>query len=186
MGLEHEPSSEPFHSSHLPGECGTHETVKDLAFRQKYSTPFKVLPFRSEAGELSRRQGLALPHSGIVSVRLPRKRNAISNGARPVHLIITTIKWIWTSRLSAKNSLSLPHSGCQIDFTPKVDLTRKVDGCAPKPICTHSVLTHTHSHSFALTRYSLAFTWYSLALTRTHSALTRTHSHSLGGRSISL
>jgi len=30
-------------------------------------------------------------------------------GARPVHLIITMIKWIWTSRLSIKNSLS---AGC--------------------------------------------------------------------------
>jgi hypothetical protein len=29
-----------------------------------------------------------------------------SHGARPVHLIITIIKWIRTSRLSIKNSLS--------------------------------------------------------------------------------
>ena len=29
-----------------------------------------------------------------------------SHGARPVHLIITMIKWIRTSRLSIKNSLS--------------------------------------------------------------------------------
>ena len=27
--------------------------------------------------------------------------------ARPVHLIFTMIKWIWTSRLSIKNSLPL-------------------------------------------------------------------------------
>jgi len=38
-----------------------------------------------------------------VDVRLPGK----GNGARPVHLIITMIKWIRTSRLSIKNSLSL-------------------------------------------------------------------------------
>jgi len=41
-------------------------------------------------------------------VRLPGKGNAISHGARPVHLIITMMKWIkWirTSRLSIKNSL---------------------------------------------------------------------------------
>jgi len=37
-----------------------------------------------------------------VDVRLP----GIHNGARPVHLIITMIKWIRTSRLSIKNSLS--------------------------------------------------------------------------------
>ena len=44
---------------------------------------------------------------------LPGKENFNSHGetpnthgARPVHLIITMIKWIWTSRLSIKNSLS--------------------------------------------------------------------------------
>ena len=42
-----------------------------------------------------------------VDVRLPGKRNSNSHGARPVHLIITMIKWIQTSRLSIKNSLSL-------------------------------------------------------------------------------
>jgi len=34
------------------------------------------------------------------------KDNLNSHGARPVHLIITMIKWIRTSRLSVKNSLS--------------------------------------------------------------------------------
>jgi len=42
-----------------------------------------------------------------VDVRLPGKGNSNSHGARPVHLIITMIKWIQTSRLSIKNSLSL-------------------------------------------------------------------------------
>ena len=42
-----------------------------------------------------------------VDVRLPGKGNSNSHGARPVHLIITMIKWIWTSRLSIKNSLLL-------------------------------------------------------------------------------
>jgi len=36
------------------------------------------------------------------------KGDSNSHGARPVHLIITMIKWIRTSRLSTKNSLSLP------------------------------------------------------------------------------
>ena len=43
-----------------------------------------------------------------VDVRLPGKGNSNSHGARPVHLIIKMIKWIRTSRLSIKNSLSLP------------------------------------------------------------------------------
>jgi len=43
-----------------------------------------------------------------VHVRLPGKGNSKSHGARPVHLIITMIKWIRTSRLAIKNSLSMP------------------------------------------------------------------------------
>ena len=39
-----------------------------------------------------------------VDVRLPENGNSHSHGARPVHLI----KWIRTSRLSIKNSLTLP------------------------------------------------------------------------------
>ena len=41
-----------------------------------------------------------------VSVRLPGKGNLNSHCARPVHLIITMIKWIRTSRLSIEESLS--------------------------------------------------------------------------------
>ena len=40
-----------------------------------------------------------------VDVRLPGKGNSNSHGARPVHLIITMIKWIRTSRLLINNSL---------------------------------------------------------------------------------
>ena len=48
------------------------------------------------------------PPSRKVDVRLTGKGNLNSHGARPVHLIITMIKWIRTSRLSMKNSLSQP------------------------------------------------------------------------------
>jgi len=41
-----------------------------------------------------------------VDIRLPGKGNSNSHGARPVHQIISMIKWIRTSRLSIKNSLS--------------------------------------------------------------------------------
>ena len=41
-----------------------------------------------------------------VHVRLPGKGNSNSHDARLVHLIITMIKWIRTSRLSIKNSLA--------------------------------------------------------------------------------
>ena len=42
----------------------------------------------------------------MVDVRLPGKGDANFHGARPVHQIITMIKWIRTRRLSMKNSLS--------------------------------------------------------------------------------
>ena len=44
-------------------------------------------------------------------VSLPGKGNSNSHGARPVHLIITMIKWIRTNRLSIKNSLYAPSGG---------------------------------------------------------------------------
>ena len=45
--------------------------------------------------------------SGKVDMRLPGKGDSKSHGARPVHQIISMIEWIWTSRLSIKNSLPL-------------------------------------------------------------------------------
>jgi len=45
------------------------------------------------------------PHQQRVS-RIPVGGNSTSHGARPVHLIITMIKWIRASRLSINNSLS--------------------------------------------------------------------------------
>ena len=48
-----------------------------------------------------------------VYVRLPGKGNSNSQGARPVDLIITMIKWIRTSRLSIKNSLSVQVLGTE-------------------------------------------------------------------------
>ena len=47
-------------------------------------------------------------HTMKVDVRLPGKGNSNSHGARPVYIIISMIKWIRTSRLSIKNSLSQP------------------------------------------------------------------------------
>jgi len=47
-----------------------------------------------------------------VDVRLPGKGNSNSHGARPVHLIITMIKWFRTSRLSIKE-LALSGPGVQ-------------------------------------------------------------------------
>ena len=54
-------------------------------------------PRRREAAKLSSASdNLLVPRK--VDVRLPGKGNTNAHGARPVHLIITTIKWIRTSR----------------------------------------------------------------------------------------
>ena len=45
--------------------------------------------------------------SKMLDARLPGKENSQSHGTRPVHLIITMIKWIRTSRLLIKESLSV-------------------------------------------------------------------------------
>jgi hypothetical protein len=78
------------------------------------------------------------------SVRLPGKGNLNPHGARPVHLIITMIKWIRTSRLSIKNSLSGHPSvqgGCQVSKYPHH---------YPDPTHAHThthTRTHTHTHA---------------------------------------
>jgi hypothetical protein len=62
-----------------------------------------------------------------MDVRLPGNGNSNSHGARPVHSIISMIKWIWTSRLSIKNSFTLslgfqevpPWTSCPPSQTPK-------------------------------------------------------------------
>jgi len=46
------------------------------------------------------------PADAAGAASLPGKGNSHSHGARPVHLIITVIQWIRTSRLALKNSLS--------------------------------------------------------------------------------
>ena len=46
-----------------------------------------------------------------VDVKLTGKGNPNSHGARPVHLIITMIRWIRTGRLSIQNSLSSQAGG---------------------------------------------------------------------------
>ena len=49
---------------------------------------------------------LSLSRTRNVNIKLSGKGNSTSHGARPVHFIISLIKWIRTSSLSIKNSLS--------------------------------------------------------------------------------
>ena len=70
-----------------------------------------------------------------VDIRLPGKRNPNSHSARPVHQIISMMKWIRTSGLAVKNSLSsflgfgvwglgYPSSGDEVEFDPEEVLGR--------------------------------------------------------------
>ena len=65
--------------------------------------------------------GNLLPPARKVDVRLLGKGNSNSHGARPVHLIITMIKWIRTSRLSIKNSLSYLEEGLEVVLLDRVE-----------------------------------------------------------------
>ena len=71
------------------------------------SLKYEVLPNPGDgAGATQSRGGpVGVGFRRKVDVRLPGKGNSNSHGARPVHLIITMIKWIRTSRLSKKISL---------------------------------------------------------------------------------
>ena len=60
----------------------------------------------SEAGPPSAACTDALLGQGLGDVRLPGKGNSFSHGARPVHQIISMIKWIRTNKFPIKKSLS--------------------------------------------------------------------------------
>ena len=90
-----------------------------------------------------------------VDARLPGKGNSNSHGARPVRLIITVIKWIRTSRLSIKNSLSLATSASSASSmasasdtpcTPKSETVRLLRTGAPSErewIGSHRLSDHS-------------------------------------------
>ena len=78
-----------------------------------------------------------------VDVRLPRKRNSNSYGARPVHLIITMFKWIRTNRLSIANSLSFEPSGVMY-------WTRFSGDAAPCRMTGATLHTGLYSQSFGV------------------------------------
>ena len=72
---------------------------------------------------------------GKVDTRLPEKRKSKSRGARPVHKIISIIRWIRTSRLSIKNSLVEAWGTPRERALPKAPLSQ-----APSPKGFHRAL----------------------------------------------
>jgi len=65
-------------------------------------TAKKITTFQKEFLYMALMRKLLAETTKVLSVHL----NSNSHGARPDHLIITIIKWIRTSRLSIKKSLS--------------------------------------------------------------------------------
>ena len=76
--------------------------------------------------------GTQAPNS--LDVRLPGKGNPNSHGARSVHLIITMIKWIRTSRLSIKNSRLPPPATPREGYLEKGIQTPMAQGRSTKII----------------------------------------------------
>ena len=82
------------------------------------------------------------PSPRKVDVRLPGTRNSNSHGARPVHQIISIIKWIQTSRLSIKKPLSATLPGCtrpvnRREHAPtSLGVTRPLQRQPPPPSCS--------------------------------------------------
>ena len=66
-----------------------------------------------------------VPYPRKVDTRLHGKGTSNSHRARPVHLIIAMMKWIRTSRLSIKNSLS--------SLEVRADAVAKRHGCKGIP-----------------------------------------------------
>ena len=58
-----------------------------------------------------------------VDTRLPEKGNSNPHGARPVHMIITMIEWIRTSRLSTKKYV-FPRDGTSPSEIAALDVAR--------------------------------------------------------------
>ena len=93
-----------------------------------------------------------VPIDRKVDVRLPGERNSNSYGARPIHLIITMMKWNRTSRLSIKNYLSFPSTPNHCTLNPFQEIgekfTQAVNGVAHTPTLPHShTPTLPHSHT---------------------------------------
>ena len=76
---------------------------------------------------------ISLAAARKVDVRLPGKGNSNSHDARPVYLIIKMIKWIQTSRLSIKKSLS-GSNGIKTTASEGASTVEKVVEASGEPI----------------------------------------------------
>ena len=120
------------------GKCWGALLQRRFAARvQRKCLPPRKATFLSERKNLSERKVTTLnlpplnPKSETcwawrVDVRLPGEGNSTSLGARPVHQIISMIRWIRTSRFSIKKSLCrAPHKKASRSTLPRGGVSRK-------------------------------------------------------------
>ena len=102
--------------AHLSEMCSNSEAgsyLRLIDFVHHSTLGLRVINKKKKMGHTSRTRLSVLsrhparPDISSRQVSESGKGNSNSHGARPVHLIITMIKWIRTSRLSIKNSLSI-------------------------------------------------------------------------------
>ena len=97
---------------------------------------------------------------------LPAKGNSNSHGARPVHLIITMIQWIRTSRLSIKNFLSnwdaMASAGCCRTWLPASPSCSSAPSRPPYTLHASPCSLHSTPHTLHPTPYTLHPTPYTL------------------------
>ena len=111
MSLKYEPASEPFR---VPGS----ETWGvELRGTGEVTLHLDILPRQVDA-------------------RQPGKGKANSYGARPVHLIVTMMKWTLTSRMSIKNS---PPNGLAMKVDVRLLKEGKSDSHGARPV--HLIVT---------------------------------------------
>ena len=93
---------EPCASDELLIRCGSDDLLIIVLFLEEHdeSKPLHPQPYTLKPKPYDRNHpgGYYPWRTRKVDVRLPGKGNSNSHGARPVHLIITMIKWIRTSR----------------------------------------------------------------------------------------
>ena len=114
MSLKYEPSSEPVADAQLHArfqmcsgsEAGSYLRLIDFPLQSPTLNYTHGTAHWSEEEEGSIVMYLTKSNIGSEEYVLQFQVTSNSCGARPVHLIITMIKWIRTSRLSMKNSFS--------------------------------------------------------------------------------
>ena len=103
--------------------------------------PYRPTPLNSGSGCRGSWESL---YTGRAADLRP-ERQKLAGDARPVHLTITMIKWIRTSRLSIKNSLLQVTMSATLAPSAVAQMARCLSSLTP--ITRTHTHTHTHTHT---------------------------------------